>query len=98
MHIRYIVKRTQIYLDESQDRRLTAKAAPSGRTKSMLIRQAIERSLETADDEAIRLARYRAAVGAAAGAVPYLARGADYVDSIRRGDEARRQELEARRR
>ena len=41
----YIVKRTQIYLDEDQDRRLERRAAAAGVTKSALIRSAIDRFL-----------------------------------------------------
>lgn len=41
----YIVKRTQIYLDDDQDRRLARRARASGRTKSALIREAIDRLL-----------------------------------------------------
>lgn len=38
----YIVKRTQIYLSEQQDRELQRRATKSGRTKSDLIREAID--------------------------------------------------------
>lgn len=38
----YIVKRTQIYLDDEQDRRLRKRARATGRTKSALIRDAID--------------------------------------------------------
>ncbi len=41
----YIVKRTQIYLDEEQDRRLRKRARATGKTKSALIRDAIDRLL-----------------------------------------------------
>lgn len=41
----YIVKRTQIYLDEEQDRKLERRARASGVTKSELIRRAIDRFL-----------------------------------------------------
>jgi hypothetical protein len=40
MHAPYIVRRTQIYLDEEQDRRLAERARATGRTKSDLIREA----------------------------------------------------------
>ena len=42
----YIMRRTQIYLDEEQDRRLQARANASGVTKSALIREAIEQFLK----------------------------------------------------
>ncbi len=41
----YIVKRTQIYLDEDQDAKLGRRAAAAGVTKSALIRMAIDRLL-----------------------------------------------------
>jgi Arc/MetJ-type ribon-helix-helix transcriptional regulator len=36
------MRRTQIYLDEEQDRRLAARARADGTTKSALIREAID--------------------------------------------------------
>lgn len=45
----YIVKRTQIYLDEEQDRILAARAVDTGRTKSQLIREAIDTYLGRSD-------------------------------------------------
>ncbi|MGH9196999.1 MAG: CopG family transcriptional regulator [Acidimicrobiia bacterium] len=36
------MKRTQIYLDDDQDRRLRARARADGTTKSAVIREAIE--------------------------------------------------------
>ena len=39
------MKRTQIYLDDEQDRRLENRARATGRTKSALIREAIDRLL-----------------------------------------------------
>lgn len=41
----YIMKRTQIYLDEDQDRRLAKRSRTTGRTKSELIREALQRFL-----------------------------------------------------
>ncbi len=41
----YIVKRTQIYLDEEQDRKLERRARAAAVTKSALIREAIDRFL-----------------------------------------------------
>lgn len=38
----YIVRRTQIYLDDAQDRALAARAVASGTTKSAVIRHAVE--------------------------------------------------------
>lgn len=62
MSIMYIVKRTQIYLDEEQDRRLAARARAHGVTKSDLIRQAIDVFLEEADSDARQLEEFKAAV------------------------------------
>lgn len=39
------MRRTQIYLDEEQDRRLAARARADGITKSAVIRQAIDQFL-----------------------------------------------------
>lgn len=64
----YIVKRTQIYLDEVQDRRLAERAAVLGVTKSEVIRVAVDRFLAL-DDRDRRLEVFRDAVRATAGAV-----------------------------
>lgn len=42
MYDTYIVRRTQIYLDDAQDRALAARAAASGTTKSAVIRHAVD--------------------------------------------------------
>lgn len=42
----YIVKRTQIYLDDDQVRRLQARARADGSTKSAVIRAAIDQFLK----------------------------------------------------
>ncbi len=49
----YIMKRTQIYLDEEQDRKMERRARAAAVTKSALIREAIDRFLrpETMPDE-----------------------------------------------
>lgn len=39
------MRRTQIYLDEEQDRRLQRRARAVGKTKSALIREALDRFL-----------------------------------------------------
>jgi predicted DNA-binding protein len=39
------MKRTQIYLDEDQDRRLAKRSRATGKTKSELIREALRRFL-----------------------------------------------------
>jgi len=92
------MKRTQIYLDEDQDRELSRLASATGVTKSELIRRAIERLLSPADDAARRLERFRRAVDAAAGLAPELPEGRVYVEALRAADAERQRELEARRR
>lgn len=42
----YIMRRTQIYLDEDQDRRLAARARADGVTKSAVIREAVDQFLK----------------------------------------------------
>ncbi len=56
MYAWYIMKRTQIYLPEDQDRRLGRRARATGQTKSELIRQAIQRFLSR-DEEPSELER-----------------------------------------
>lgn len=82
------MKRTQIYLEESQDRRLAARAADTGRTKSDLIRDAIDRYFDE-DDEAQAMARFRDGLHGTAGIAPYLPSGDSYVAGLRRTDRAR---------
>ncbi len=83
MYDLYIMRRTQIYLDEVQGERLARVADRSGMTMSAVIREAIESFLDRDDSEEARLGRFRAAVLAAAGSAPGLPTGADYVDEIR---------------
>jgi hypothetical protein len=72
MYVAYISKRTQIYLDTQQDIRLFQRAAAAGTTRSALIRRAINAYPDGPPDADI--ARFRAAVDAAAGCAPYLSR------------------------
>ncbi len=76
----YTVRRTQIYLDQEQDRRLAEQARRLGRTKSALIREAIDAYL-AGDTKEARLARFKAAADAAFGIAPYLPE--DYVEQLR---------------
>jgi predicted DNA-binding protein len=96
MYDTYIMKRTQIYLEADQDRRLASRATASGVTKSTLIREAIEVYLAKPDD-ADELAAFRAAIDAAAGAPVELPDGATYVETLRAADVARQAELDERR-
>lgn len=98
MYNSYIVKRTQIYLDDGQDGELARRAAAEGLTKSALIRRAIDAYLDRSEDEDLRLARFKAAVEAVAGIAPYLPEGRLYVEQLRALDERRHEEIERRRR
>lgn len=92
----YIVKRTQIYIAEEHDEKLAARAAETGRTKSDLIREAIDRYMRDPDDQAARLARFRAACESSAGKVPRLPSGVEYAAEIRETDLQRLEALEQR--
>ena len=89
------MKRTQIYLEDEQDKRLAEQAHLTGRTKSDIIREAVDRQLDGRHDESAALARFRSAVDATAGIARSLPAGVDYVDQVRAGDRRRQQELEA---
>ena len=98
MYISYIMKRTQIYLQADQDRRLAARARAAGTTKSTVIREAIESYLSTPDEEAARLEAFRAAVAAMATSSVDLPDGRSYVEALRATDREREEDLERRRR
>ncbi len=97
MYVTYIMKRTQIYLDLEQDRRLARRATAAGTTKSNLIREAIESYLSSADDDASRLKQFQSALDALERAPVKLETGRDYVERMRAADEERREESERRR-
>ncbi|MHB1243827.1 MAG: ribbon-helix-helix domain-containing protein [Gaiellaceae bacterium] len=92
------MKRTQIYLDDRQDHDLARRAAAEGSTKSALIRRAVDEYLDADADDELRLARFRAAVDAVAGAAPDLPQGSLYVERVRTLDTSRQEEIERRRR
>jgi predicted DNA-binding protein len=97
MYDSYIVRRTQIYLDDDQDAALAERARRAGRTKSSLIRDAIDVYLDDDEDgEAGALARMRAAIDDAAGIAPYLPAGDTYVEELRRRDVDRQALLQRR--
>ncbi len=98
MYDSYIMKRTQIYLDETQDEALERRAVSEGLTKSALIRRAVDAYLNGGEDDELRLARFKAAVEAVAGAAPQLPEGSVYVERLRSLDARRQEELERRRR
>ena len=64
----YIMKRTQIYIEDDQDTRLERRAQVEGRTKSALIRDAIDQYLARRS----RKADVRIALDRTFGAVPGL--------------------------
>ena len=94
----YIVKMTQIYLDDRQDADLARRAAAEGLTKSALIRRAVDAYLDNDGDDELRLARFKAAVDAVAGVAPDLPQGSLYVERLRALDVGRQEEIERRRR
>ena len=67
-------------------------------TKSALIRRAVDEYLDTDGDEELRLARFKAAVDAVAGAAPDLPQGSIYVERLRALDLGRQEEIDRRRR
>ena len=97
MYDTYIVKRTQIYLEESQDASLSMRAAAVGTTRSHLIREAIDAYLAGSQAERTQLVAFRSAVLAAAGSVPRLPEGSRYVEELRTIDADRERALERRR-
>jgi predicted DNA-binding protein len=96
MYDLYIVKRTQIYLDEGQATRLVIRARARGTTVSTLIREAVEEYLADPEDPLTELSRRRQALIEAFGSVPRLPDGAAYVDEVRRADAERKREIEDR--
>lgn len=94
MYSPYIVKRTQIYLDDRQAEQLRRRGAVRGATASSMIREAIDQYLAEPDDAADRLARYRAALDTSFAVAPYLPDGARYVEELRAADRSRQEELD----
>lgn len=89
------MRRTQIYLDDEQARRLDRWAASRGTTRSKVIRLAIDEYLMQGDQDASSWrAQWQKAVNSSAGLASYLDTGATYVESIRSGDAARLAERE----
>jgi hypothetical protein len=93
MYDAYIVKRTQIYLDERQTAELNRRAAVRGTTASKMIREAIDQYLAGPDDADDRLARFRAALDSSFGVAPYLEEGSRYVERLRQADREREARL-----
>jgi predicted DNA-binding protein len=97
MYDTYIVKRTQIYLEDEQADALAQRARALGTTASKMIREAIDEYLAEPDDTKMRRARFRQALEASFGIAPYLPDGATYVDELRTRDHRRDIHLERRR-
>ena len=97
MYDPYIMKRTQVYLEDAQADALAQRAKARGTTASKMIREAIDEYLAEPDDTALRRARFRQALEASFGIAPYLPDGATYVDVLRSRDRRRDADLERRR-
>ncbi len=97
MYDPYIMRRTQIYLDDDQAAELARLAKARGTTSSKMIREAVDRYLAEPESEDERRARFRAAIDASFGIAPYLPKGGVYVDELREHDRARDAELAASR-
>ena len=95
MYDTYIMKRTQIYLDEAQAEQLARRSDARGVTTSHLIREAVEHYLAGTDDEATQLARQRVALREAFGSIPGLPDGTTFVETLRHEDGKREERLEA---
>lgn len=86
----YIVNRTQIYLDEDQTTRLDKRAAAEGTSRSMVIRRAVDIYLSNEErDVAQWRANWGQAIEGTAGIAPYLEKGPEYVEDVRRVDANR---------
>jgi predicted DNA-binding protein len=96
MYASYIARRTQIYLEDEQDRQLVDRARQVGRTKSALIREAIDAYLAPISSAESALAGMRAAVEDAVGAAPYLPSGVDYVEQLRAVERERQRVIDQR--
>jgi hypothetical protein len=79
--------RTQIYLNDDQERGLRTRAKAASRTKSAIIRDAIDAYLESGITSESELVRFRTALSETAGIAPQLPSGEEYVTEMRRGDQ-----------
>lgn len=96
MYDAYIMRRTQIYLDERQAAELNRRASARGTTASKMIREAIDQYLADPAQADEPLRRFRAALEDAFAAAPYLPDGGTYVDALREADRDREDELRDR--
>lgn len=93
MYDPYIVRRTQIYIEEDQHRRLAVRAAEEGTTASALIRRAIDGLLLDGSDRDRARDAFRQALVDLRGQPPVgLLPGERYVEELRAADAARVQE------
>ena len=92
MYAWYIMHRTQIYLEDVQDRALAERAGRVGRTKSALIREAIDSYLEPQSAQRTALGRLRAALDDARGCASHLPPGDRYVEELRAAERERAHE------
>jgi hypothetical protein len=76
---------------------LTKRAKEVGRTKSELIRDAIDEYFNVGENRKSRLKTFRSALDATFGVSPHLPSGAEYVEVLRQSDAVRLQELPERR-
>jgi len=89
------MNRTQIYLDDEQTARLDERAAAEGTSRSMVIRQAVDKYLsEEQQSSAAWRAKWKEALERTAGIAPYLQDGVEYVEDIRRSDAERLSRLD----
>ena len=89
-----VVERTQIYLTEQQQRELARRVVATGRTKSDLIREALDKYLETEESNEEWRKQWLEAIDEIAGIAPYLPE--TYVEDLRALDVKRQEELERR--
>ena len=89
-----VVERTQIYLTEEQQLELARRVTASGRTKSDLIREALDAYLETEESDEEWRKQWLEAIDAIYGIAPYLPE--TYVEDLRALDVRRQEELERR--
>ena len=90
MYVTYIMKRTQIYLDDEQHARLRERASAEDTTVSDVIRRAVDAALRQPLHQDTWSARWRDALAASAGAAPDLPDGVAYVDEARASERRRR--------
>jgi len=99
MYSAYIVRRTQIYLDEAQATAVANRARRRGVTASHVIREAIDDYLAEPEDASEReLARFRAALDRSFATASLLPESAAYVAELRAADRERAADIETRRR